>query len=494
MKNDITSVINGNITGANISPTAAIPESKITFDPVAGHDHDGVGSHVVAGGNTLRADITGMMPKIVAADTARAESGAMELNGVVYTLNQYSTTRDLDTNADWVEGAEQSGPNITFYMYAYNDTGTEWDVKFWLQAPQYANCGTDTDGTLIFRQSSGVWYRCIGVGTTDAAEEIDTLIPWGGAGGGASSSEVQLFDADGTWTKPAGVTIVEVHCVGGGAGGAGGVSAGAGMMCPAGSGGGGGARIIQRFRAVDLSATETVVIGLGGAGAASSGAGTTGGNGGTTTFGTTKVVAYGGGGGVETGGGVQGSSGGGGGGIAGVGAVGVVGADSLGGSPSYTAGEGGVAGGGGGGKLYLVGRAGDFGGGSGGGVSTAATALAGGLSVYGGGGGGSGGSVAAAGTFRQPGAGGASGIGAGGAAGVTADNPNATAGSNGTDGNGACSGSGGGGGGGCRDGAAGKGGNGGSWGGGGGGGGITQTGTTGAGGAGGKGGCVVYAW
>lgn len=188
MKNDITTVINGGITGANISPTASIPESSIDFDPVAGHDHDGVGSHVVAGGSTLRADITGMMPRIVAGDTARAESGAMELNSVVYTRNAYSSTRDLDTNGHWVEGAAPATISVTFYMYAYNDAGTTWDVKFWMQAPQYANCGTDTDGTLIFRQSGGVWYRCIGVGTTDGAGDIVSILSWGGSGGGSSST------------------------------------------------------------------------------------------------------------------------------------------------------------------------------------------------------------------------------------------------------------------------------------------------------------------
>src|SRR3990167_3843285 len=48
IQNDITTVVNGNITNANISASAAIIESKLAFNTSIGHDHDGTDSKSVA--------------------------------------------------------------------------------------------------------------------------------------------------------------------------------------------------------------------------------------------------------------------------------------------------------------------------------------------------------------------------------------------------------------------------------------------------------------
>lgn len=46
--NTIYNEFNGNIDNDNIDASAAIVESKIDFDPVAGHSHDGVDSYLIA--------------------------------------------------------------------------------------------------------------------------------------------------------------------------------------------------------------------------------------------------------------------------------------------------------------------------------------------------------------------------------------------------------------------------------------------------------------
>ena len=55
------------------------------------------------------------------------------------------------------------------------------------------------------------------------------------------AANIQTFTASGTWTKPAGVTFVQVTCIGGGAGGGGGRRSASGTV--AGGGGGGGASL-----------------------------------------------------------------------------------------------------------------------------------------------------------------------------------------------------------------------------------------------------------
>lgn len=96
----------------------------------------------------------------------------------------------------------------------------------------------------------------------------------------------QTFTANGTWTKPAGVTQVLLIGSGGGGGGAGSASANAAV-----SGGQGGA---YGTILVDVSAVSTVsvTIGAGGAG----GAIADGGNGGNTTFGALATFKGGAGG------------------------------------------------------------------------------------------------------------------------------------------------------------------------------------------------------
>jgi hypothetical protein len=110
--------------------------------------------------------------------------------------------------------------------------------------------------------------------------------------------EIEVFKSDGTWTKPAGCKLVEVICLGDGGGGAG-VSVGSDPQFKVGGAGGGGGGAYALFDADDLSATEPVTVGQGGAaGAAGDNAGSTGDS---TTFngftGTYFCAATAGGGG-----------------------------------------------------------------------------------------------------------------------------------------------------------------------------------------------------
>lgn len=173
LKADVTNSVNGNLTNTNISASAAIAESKIAFDTSAGHDHDGTDSKLITSTTIIpRAYIQGAELVYVSSDTLKTTSGVVEINGTIYARTTDSTTIDISSDTNKVAGTANAA-STWFYIYAYNDATTSWDIKWWNLAPQYANCGTDTSGPLIYRQSGGVWYRCIGVVFNDSGQDLD---------------------------------------------------------------------------------------------------------------------------------------------------------------------------------------------------------------------------------------------------------------------------------------------------------------------------------
>ena len=113
--------------------------------------------------------------------------------------------------------------------------------------------------------------------------------------GGKLFSGLQVFTADATWTKPSGVTAVQVFVTGGGGGG------GGSTLTNAPGGGAGGTSI--KFITTGIGSTESITVGSAGT-VTSNGAG---GNGGTSSFGS-HCTATGGTGGPNMG--FSGASGG----------------------------------------------------------------------------------------------------------------------------------------------------------------------------------------
>ena len=97
-------------------------------------------------------------------------------------------------------------------------------------------------------------------------------------------SRMVVLGASGSWTVPAGVTLIHVRCWGGG--GAGGNGGGAGFA----GGGGAGGGFVEAFFTVTPGSVLAVSIGAGGV------PGTSGGAGGTTTLGGLASATCGGGG------------------------------------------------------------------------------------------------------------------------------------------------------------------------------------------------------
>lgn len=276
-----------------------------------------------------------------------------------------------------------------------------------------ANGGTNissyTAGDMLYASATNVLSK-LGIGANGTVLQVVAGQPqWVATstlGFSVPATDYQVFTANGTWTKPSGLTgdeIVIIQAWGGGGAG--------GNASNRSGGGGGGAMVEYTIKASQMGSTESVTIGAGGTPGA-----VNGNPGGNTTVGT-LLTTFGGGGG---GGGSTTSGGGGGGGSLAVGASTAVSTGGTGGSPMGGAPGVGSSFGGGGGSSgniaspSLAGGDSFYGGGGGSGAANSAsgTTGAGGASFWGGGGGGGGSSTGTAGLGGTSSRGGAGGAGA----------------------------------------------------------------------------------
>lgn len=158
--------------------------------------------------------------------------------------------------------------------------------------------------------NEGVWSVTAGTGITASAPDGDITISnsgvtsFNGSTGAvtfaADPPKIEIFTANGTWTKDAGLKAVIVEVIGAGGGGStrGSVTVSKTVTTYGGAGGGGGGYSRKLILAASLGATESVTVGTGGTASKTGTTNTDGGSGGTSSFGS-HCSATGGGGGQK---------------------------------------------------------------------------------------------------------------------------------------------------------------------------------------------------
>ena len=222
-----------------------------------------INADTIVGGAIITGDTSGVLALQSAGTTAISISGAnVTVAGTLTTTNGLASPVTVAGNS--TAGAEIRLPEDT-------DNGSNYVA---IKAPNALA------SNLTFTLPSAD-------GTTGQVLQTDGS---GGLSFGTVSAgaDLQTFSSSGTWTKPAGKTMVMIEIWAGGGGGGGGANGNGSTFISGAAGGGGGAYNRVIVPASSLGSTVSVTIGAGGTGP-SAGSQSAGGTGGTTSFGT---IAY----------------------------------------------------------------------------------------------------------------------------------------------------------------------------------------------------------
>jgi len=94
--------------------------------------------------------------------TLHAEAGELSIGTTIYGRTTDTDAKAIATSGNWIEGQVPSLTDTDFYYYAYNNSGTSWDIKFSSADPAFSDVDENLATTLRYYKSGGVTYRAIG--------------------------------------------------------------------------------------------------------------------------------------------------------------------------------------------------------------------------------------------------------------------------------------------------------------------------------------------
>lgn len=102
-----------------------------------------------------------------------AASGSVAIGTSIYTNAASSSSREIKTDASWIEGSDPTGDldsrGLPFYVYAYNNSGSAFDIKYSSADPVYSDTSSNTSGILRYYTSGGTTYRALGWVSADSS-------------------------------------------------------------------------------------------------------------------------------------------------------------------------------------------------------------------------------------------------------------------------------------------------------------------------------------
>ena len=100
------------------------------------------------------------------------EPGQIAIGETNYTNIADTSSRNVATAGNWIEGSAPNIKNLKFYVYAYNNSGSGYDFKYSSADPVYSDTDTNTAGTLRYYTSGGTTYRALAWISADTSSTI----------------------------------------------------------------------------------------------------------------------------------------------------------------------------------------------------------------------------------------------------------------------------------------------------------------------------------
>ena len=103
-----------------------------------------------------------------------AEPGQISVGNTFYTITTDTSSLSTATAGNWIEGAAPILNNLKFYVYAYNNSGTTWALKYASADPVNSDTSSNTGGTLRYYTTGGTTYRVLAWISADSTGAIQT--------------------------------------------------------------------------------------------------------------------------------------------------------------------------------------------------------------------------------------------------------------------------------------------------------------------------------
>lgn len=168
MQNDITTVVNGAITNTNISASAAIVESKITFDTSAGHTHNGTDARYILVKHYRKGCL--LKSGTTAATDIKVTPGVVDIGGKLL-ISTADINISVATGGNYGAGSEPADGPV--YVYGYDNSGA-LGIKLSTEPPDLSDSSDNTaEFPLRYQLYSTVYYRLLGIAHNRTDIQLD---------------------------------------------------------------------------------------------------------------------------------------------------------------------------------------------------------------------------------------------------------------------------------------------------------------------------------
>jgi hypothetical protein len=106
--------------------------------------------------------------------TGYVAPGQLAIGTTTYSNTAATSTKSLATGSNWIEGSTPNLANLKFYAYAYNNSGSAFDLKYASADPTASDSSGGTSGTLQYYTTGGTTYRALAWISADSGGQLQT--------------------------------------------------------------------------------------------------------------------------------------------------------------------------------------------------------------------------------------------------------------------------------------------------------------------------------